>query len=45
MLVVIPEAGGRITTWTGSTELEQGAGWVASNGKLHDEILGLVDNA
>ena len=45
MLVVIPEAGGRITTWTGSTELAQGAGWVATNGHLHDEILGLVTPA
>ena len=45
MLVVIPEAGGRITTWTGSTELAQGAGWVATNGHLHDEILGLVTGA
>ncbi|MEM7286671.1 MAG: inositol monophosphatase family protein [Actinomycetota bacterium] len=45
MLVVIPEAGGRITTWTGTTDLEQGAGWIASNGRLHDEILGLVTDA
>lgn len=45
MLVVIPEAGGRITTWSGSTDLTQGAGWVASNGHVHDELLGLVTGA
>ncbi len=42
MLVVIPEAGGRITTWTGSTELAQGAGWIASNGHVHDDLMRLV---
>lgn len=42
MLVVIPEAGGIITTWEGSTELTQGAGWVASNGDLHEHVLALV---
>lgn len=42
MLVVISEAGGRISTWTGTTELEQGAGWVASNGHVHEELLRLV---
>jgi histidinol phosphatase-like enzyme (inositol monophosphatase family) len=42
MLVVIPEAGGTITTWTGTTELDQGAGWLASNGHLHDDLLGLI---
>lgn len=42
MLVVIPEAGGTITTWEGGTELAQGAGWVASNGAVHRDLLALV---
>lgn len=42
MLTVIPEAGGTITTWSGSTELSQGAGWLATNGHLHDTLLGMV---
>jgi fructose-1,6-bisphosphatase/inositol monophosphatase family enzyme len=42
MLTVIPEAGGTITTWTGATELSQGAGWVASNTALHGDVLALV---
>jgi len=42
MLTVIPEAGGTITTWDGDTELAQGAGWVASNGLIHPDLLGLV---
>lgn len=43
MLVVIPEAGGTLTTWTGETELAQGAGWLASNGHLHEELLELIE--
>lgn len=43
MLVVVPEAGGRITTWGGSSELDQGAGWIASNGQLHDALLAVVN--
>ncbi len=42
MLVVIPEAGGTITSWTGDTELAQGAGWLATNGLVHTELLHLV---
>jgi histidinol-phosphatase len=42
MLVVIPEAGGEITTWTGDDGLAQGAGWLATNGHLHDELFNLV---
>jgi len=42
MLTVIPEAGGVLSTWDGSTDLRQGAGWIASNGRIHDELLGLV---
>jgi histidinol-phosphatase len=41
MLVVIPEAGGTITTWSGSTELTSAA-WIASNGHLHPSALTLV---
>ena len=42
MLTVIPEAGGTITTWTGATQLEQDAGWVASNGLVHADLLHLI---
>ncbi len=42
MLTVIPESGGRITTWSGNQELEQGVGWIASNGEIHDELLDLI---
>ncbi len=42
MMVVIPEAGGRVTTWDGGTTA--GAGdWVASNGAVHDQLLGLLN--
>ena len=38
MLVVIPEAGGRITQWNGAATA--GAGdWLATNGAVHDQIL------
>ncbi len=42
MLVIVPEAGGTITTWTGTTELEQGAGWISTNGHIHDQVTALV---
>lgn len=42
MLVIIPEAGGRITTWDSTSDLEQGAGWIASNGHVHDALLEAV---
>jgi histidinol phosphatase-like enzyme (inositol monophosphatase family) len=41
MLTVIPEAGGRITRWDGSTQLSSGP-WLASNGRVHDELLELL---
>lgn len=41
MLTVIPEAGGRITRWDGSTGLAGGP-WLASNGRVHDELLALL---
>ena len=39
MLTIIPECGGKITTWSGETELEDKKGWVASNGLIHKNIL------
>ena len=42
MLTVIPEAGGIITTWAGATQLEQDAGWIASNGRVHNKLLDLI---
>ncbi|WP_419918576.1 inositol monophosphatase family protein [Candidatus Poriferisocius sp.] len=38
MLVVIPEAGGRITTWDGKTAATAGD-WLATNGAVHDQLL------
>ena len=38
MLVIVPEAGGRITQWNGSTTASAGD-WLASNGAIHDELL------
>jgi histidinol-phosphatase len=42
MLTIIGEAGGRITRWDGGTELIDNAGWIATNGEIHDELLGLL---
>ena len=42
MLTLIPEAGGTITTWAGTKELEQNTGWIASNGSVHNTLLRLV---
>lgn len=41
MLVVIPEAGGTITTWDGSSALADAA-WIASNGHLHETVRALL---
>ena len=38
MLVIVPEAGGRITQWNGSSNASSGD-WLASNGAIHDELL------
>lgn len=38
MLVIIPEAGGRIAKWNGSTTPGSGD-WLATNGAIHDELL------
>ena len=40
MAVIISEAGGRFTDRSGSTDWRHGSG-VASNGRIHDEILAL----
>jgi histidinol phosphatase-like enzyme (inositol monophosphatase family) len=39
MPVILSEAGGRFTDWSGAETADGGNG-VASNGKLHDELLG-----
>ena len=42
MLVIIPEAGGQITQWNGSTTA--GAGdWLTTNGTFHEELLTLLN--
>ena len=42
MLTIIPEAGGTITRWDGGSDLVDGAGWVATNGLVHEEMLALL---
>ena len=44
MLTIIPESGGRISSWDGKTELEDKIGWVATNGLIHDDLLGLLNS-
>ena len=41
MPVILAEAGGRFTNWGGTGAIDQGTG-VATNGVLHDEVLGLL---
>ena len=43
MLVIIPEAGGRITTWDGQTVPAAG-NWLATNGAVHHELRTLLTN-
>jgi histidinol-phosphatase len=38
---IVEEAGGRLTTWTGGADITQ-PDVMVSNGKLHDEILGIL---
>ena len=38
MIAIIPEAGGRITQWNGSTTPSSGD-WLATNGAIHNELL------
>ena len=42
MLTVIPECGGTITTWDGGEILEDKQGWVATNGRIHKELLAML---
>lgn len=51
LAVIIPEAGGRITTWAGSaiggsdiggSDIESTASVLATNGEVHDELLKLL---
>jgi len=44
MLTIIPESGGRISSWDGTTELKDKIGWVATNGLIHDDLLTLLNN-
>jgi myo-inositol-1(or 4)-monophosphatase len=41
--LVVEEAGGRVTDWTGGTYQSRCDRLVASNGLVHDEILGIID--
>lgn len=41
MRVIIPEAGGRCTDWEG-IDAPGARSWVVSNGRLHDEVVGLL---
>jgi len=41
MPVIMTEAGGRFTTWSGSDDPREGSG-VATNGEGHDELLALL---
>ena len=44
MLTIIPESGGRISSWDGKTELEDKIGWVATNGLIHEDLLTLLNS-
>jgi histidinol phosphatase-like enzyme (inositol monophosphatase family) len=44
MLVVIPEAGGRFSDLSGAATADGGSG-LATNGALHDEVLGVLSGA
>ncbi|MDE0117415.1 MAG: hypothetical protein OXT07_12440 [bacterium] len=43
MMVIVPEAGGQITQWSGSTTPEAGH-WLATNGTIHEELRALLQN-
>ena len=43
MLVIIPEAGGRITQWNG-TDTPSAGDWLATNGNFHEELRTLLNN-
>jgi histidinol-phosphatase len=38
---IVEEAGGRLTTWKNGADITQ-PDVIATNGKLHDEILGIL---
>lgn len=47
MLTIVPEAGGVLTTWTGTDDPDAAleappTGWVATNATLHPQVLDLV---
>jgi histidinol-phosphatase len=44
MPVILAEAGGRFSTWDGSADPAGGSG-VATNGRLHDELLAVLRGA
>ena len=39
MFSIIPEAGGRITGWDGTPADRNEGGWIASNGRVHDQLI------
>jgi fructose-1,6-bisphosphatase/inositol monophosphatase family enzyme len=41
MPVILAEAGGRFTAWSGSDSIHEGNG-LATNGLMHDEVLALL---
>ena len=42
--ILVAEAGGRFTDWTGVPTFEHGYG-IASNGRVHDELLSVLDRS
>ena len=43
MLTIIPESGGQITQWTGTTTPAPG-NWLATNGNFHEDLRTLLNN-
>ena len=41
--LIVEEAGGRVTNWKGDAFSSRSAEVLASNGRLHDAMLGLID--
>ncbi|KIE51410.1 MAG: histidinol phosphate phosphatase [Acidimicrobiaceae bacterium] len=42
MLTILPECGGKITTWKGESNLLDREGWIATNGHVHERLLALL---
>jgi myo-inositol-1(or 4)-monophosphatase len=40
--LLVTEAGGKVTTWEGGSVTEHNGKVIASNGKLHEEMLGML---